>query len=277
MLALATARLDEGALLEPANDNARYYYELVLSNDPGNAAARQGLDVIASKLVLQARSEIDAGNLDAAGSLLTDARAIDSTNADLVNAESALQGARDAIVAAQRRAEAEARAEAERREEQARLEAERQAAIEALAAQQAAQEAAAAAEAETPVATNTGATGTPPVDAPATQAAEPPAPTPVDVRDQTPVAASTLSRTKYSAPKYPRAAQRRGQSGWVDIVFTVAVDGSVKDIEVRDSSPEGVFDKAAVRAVEKWVFEPVYEDGVLIEKRAGSRLVFALE
>ncbi len=288
VLAMATARLEEGALLEPSNDNARYYYELVLSNDPGNTAARQGLDVVASKLVLQARSEIDAGNLDAAGSLLADARAIDSSNADLANAESALQGARDAIVAAQRQAEEEARAEAERQATQARLEAERQAAIDALAAQQAAQQAREAAAAEVAVNTNTvpgddmlAAATKPVVDASATQSgavnAPAPEPEPVDVRDQTPVAASTLTRTKYAAPKYPRAAQRRGQSGWVDIVFTVAVDGNVKDIEVMDSSPEGVFDNAAIRAVEKWAFEPVSDDGVLVEKRAGSRLVFALE
>ncbi len=290
VLALATARLEEGALLEPSNDNARYYYELVLSNDPANTAARQGLGVVASRLVLQARSEIDAGNLNAAAGLLIDARAIDSTNADLASAESALQGARDAIVAARQQAEAEARAEAERQATQARLEAERQAAIEALAAQQAAQQAAEANATQTPVdavANNAGSDGSlaaatkPVVEAPATQTiadSEPaPEPTPVDVRDQTPVAASTLTRTKYAAPKYPRAAQRRGQSGWVDIVFTVSVDGSVKDIEVMDSSPEGVFDSAAMRAVEKWAFEPVYDDGVLVEKRAGSRLVFALE
>ncbi len=290
VLAMATARLEEGALLEPSNDNARYYYELVLSNDPGNSAARQGLDVVASKLVLQARSEIDAGNLDAAASLLADARATNSANADLANAESALQGARDAIIAAQQQAEAEARAEAERQATQARLEAERQAAIDALAAQQAAQQAQEAAAIEEPVdatANDAGSDETlaaanePVVDAPATQTVvvdEPaPEPEPVDVRDQTPVAASTLTRTNYAAPKYPRAAQRRGQSGWVDIVFTVAVDGSVKDIEVLDSSPEGVFDNAAVRAVEKWAFEPVTDDGILIEKRAGSRLVFALE
>ena len=97
------------------------------------------------------------------------------------------------------------------------------------------------------------------------------------MRNQPPVAASTLNRTKYAAPKYPRAAQRRGQSGWVDIVFTVAMDGSVKDIEVINSSPDGVFDNSAIRAVEKWAFEPVYDNGVLVEKRAGSRLVFALE
>jgi len=38
-----------------------------------------------------------------------------------------------------------------------------------------------------------------------------------------------------------------------------------------------VFDGAALRAVEKWEFEPVIENGVLVEKRAGVRMMFALE
>ena len=58
----------------PPNDNARYFYELVLASDPDNAAAIQGLTVIASKLVLQARSEIDANRFDSAADLLADAR-----------------------------------------------------------------------------------------------------------------------------------------------------------------------------------------------------------
>ena len=86
-----------------------------------------------------------------------------------------------------------------------------------------------------------------------------------------------MNRTRYVAPKFPRSAQRRGTSGWVDIVFTVAMDGSVKDLEVRESTPEGIFDSAALRAVERWEFEPVVENGVLVEKRAGVRMMFALE
>ena len=34
---------------------------------------------------------------------------------------------------------------------------------------------------------------------------------------------SDLTRLTYIAPKYPRAAERRGLSGWVDVVFTVVV------------------------------------------------------
>ena len=63
----------------------------------------------------------------------------------------------------------------------------------------------------------------------------------------------------------------------MDIIFTVTMDGTVRDVEVRDSMPAGVFDQAAVRAAEKWEFEPVIEDGQAVEKRAGVRMMFALE
>ena len=284
-LALAGARLEEGDLLSPANDNARYYYELVLSNDPSNPAARQGLDAIASKLVLQARSEIDSGNLAGAAALLTDARAINSSSADLTATETALQAARDEITANERRAaEAARQAEAERQAAAQRAEAERQAAAERAAAErQAAADAAAAQSA---------ADAAPPANEVSAQAAETQADETVetaaaqardttaqaaDASEQQPVAISTLTRTKYVAPRYPRSAQRRGESGWVDIVFTVTLDGSVKDVEVRDSQPGEVFDNAAIRAVEKWTFEPVIEDGRVVEKRAGVRMMFALE
>jgi TonB family protein len=95
--------------------------------------------------------------------------------------------------------------------------------------------------------------------------------------NQQPVPVSSLTRTQYAAPKYPRGAQRREQSGWVDVVFTVLPDGTVADIEVRDSEPGKTFDSAAVKAVEKWEFEPVVENGSVVEKRAGVRLMFALE
>ncbi|MBT8108023.1 MAG: TonB family protein [Gammaproteobacteria bacterium] len=261
-LALAAARLEEGSLLRPANDNARYYYELVLANDPSNTAARQGLDVVASRLVLQARAQIDAGNLDASEALLRDAREIDASNADLAITGAALLAARDAIAANERReAEARRQAEAERQAAEQRA-AEQRAAEERAAEERAAEELAAAAAAAA---------------AAAQEEAEPANEPPVDIRDQAPVSVSALKRTRYVAPRYPRAAQRRQLGGWVDIAFTVAVDGSVKDIDVGNSEPEGMFEDAATRAVEKWEFEPHVEDGVAVERRAAVRISFALE
>jgi TonB family protein len=309
VLALANARLQEGRLLSPANDNARYYYDLALANDPENTAARQGLNVVASTLVLQARGEIDAGNLDAAEGLLDDARAIDVSSSELAATVTALVAARDAVAAQARRAEqereriaaanraaeqraAEQRA-AEERAAQERAEAERIAAEEAAAAaaaEEAAQADTANAEAADAGEATTFAIGGASTDSVADGAAGKPAAgdpvaenpvvepaAPVAVRDQAPVSVSSLTRTRYSAPKYPRTAERRNLSGWVDVIFTVAMDGSVKDIEVKNSQPDGVFDDAALRAVNKWEFEPVIEDGVTVEKRAGVRMLFALE
>jgi len=96
-------------------------------------------------------------------------------------------------------------------------------------------------------------------------------------RIEAPVAASTLTRTKYVAPKYPRAAQRRGINGWVDVVFTVDIDGTVAEVAIRNSEPDGTFVGAATSAVENWEFEPVIENGVAVQKRAAVRMMFALE
>ena len=263
-LALAGARLEEGDLLSPPNDNARYYYELVLSSDSLNTSAQQGLDALANKLVLRARSEIDAGNLGTAENLLSDARAIDPSSGELTATEAALQAARDEMAERERRAAEERRqAEAERQAQaQREAEAKRQAEEERKAAASAEAESAAteepspqAAEVSEPlaedatVAAGDGRTAGSGVE-PESLAGESPREA-VAVNEQQTVAISTLTRTKYVAPRYPRAAQRRGESGWVDVVFTVGLDGSVTDVEVSGSQPEGMFEKSAVRAVEK--------------------------
>ena len=92
-----------------------------------------------------------------------------------------------------------------------------------------------------------------------------------------PVSVSSLKRTKYVAPKYPRSAQRRGLSGWVDVIFTVDIDGTVAEVTIRDSNPGDVFVASATNAVENWEFEPVIEDGVAVQKRAAVRMMFAIE
>ena len=318
VLEKANARLEEGLLIAPSNDNARYYYELALSNDPGNTAARQGLAVIASKLVLQARTQIDAQNFNEADALLADARRLDPSSSELITSTAALQTARDQL--AQQRAAAEKRAAEQAAAEQAAAEqaaAEKRAADE-RAAEQAAAEQRAAEEREIAKQEATTANAEPVQEATATETdAEPESTEPesmtiaaaiaeaadadvsaadessfVDrdasatiasqqplpaVNEMAPVAVSSLQRIKYVAPKYPRAAQRRSISGWVDIIFTVDIDGSVTNMSVRDSHPGDTFDSSATDAVEDWKFEPIIENGVAIRKRAAVRMMFALE
>jgi len=339
VIAQANASLEEGKLIAPSNDNARYYFELALSNDPGNTAASQGLVVIASKLVLQAREQIDLGNFDNAEALLSDARRLDSSSGELAASTAALSGARDrrqqeiraaADKAAADRAAAERTAQeraaatlaatelaatelaaaelaaAEQADADRRAAEDQAAAEQAITAQQASEELPVQ-QPEEPVSQGVAeqATAEPVVEEPAANdvnagvdiavagagdavetAAEPvqanvatqqqtaPAPS---VINTSPVAVSSLRRTRYVAPKYPRTAQRRGLSGWVDVMFTVDIDGTVTNISIRDSNPGDTFVNSASNAVEDWEFEPVIENGVAIQKRAAVRMMFAIE
>jgi TonB family protein len=251
VLTLANLRLEEGQLISPSNDNARYYYELALSSDPDNSVARQGLAVVASKLVLRARMQIDAGDFPAAELLLAETRRVDPSSIELAETDAALAAARDRQD--QERIAAE-QAEAERiAAEQAEAEriAAEQAEAERIAAEQAEAEQIAAEQAE----------------AERIAAEQAAAPVPI----------SSLTRTKYVAPKYPRAAQRRKLSGWVDVVFTLDIDGTVKDVVVKGSSPDDTFVNSAVSAVEDWEFEPIFENGSAVEKLAAVRMMFAIE
>jgi len=92
-----------------------------------------------------------------------------------------------------------------------------------------------------------------------------------------PVSITAVRRIHYVAPKYPRAAQRRDISGWVDLSFTVTTLGEVANVEISATEPEMIFDAAATRAVEQWRFEPATEDGQPIEKRVAMRLSFNLQ
>jgi len=89
-----------------------------------------------------------------------------------------------------------------------------------------------------------------------------------------PIAATALKRTKYVDPEFPDAARRKGLTGWVEVVWTVTPKGTVTDAEVRSSSPEGVFDDAAIKAVKQWRFEPATKDGQPVAARSMIRLKF---
>ena len=123
VLTSANEKLAQNQLIAPANDNARYYYQLVLSNDPDNAAARQGLVIVASKLIVQANAAIGIGQYTNAEDLLRNARALDPSSAELLATATALENAKsaDAQAAANSQAEANAVAEQKRVAEQQRV------------------------------------------------------------------------------------------------------------------------------------------------------------
>ena len=58
------------------------------------------------------------------------------------------------------------------------------------------------------------------------------------------------------SPDYPVRARLAGQRGFVEVEFAVRSDGRVKDVQIKDSWPRRVFDRAAVKAIRRWRFDP---------------------
>jgi TonB family protein len=91
------------------------------------------------------------------------------------------------------------------------------------------------------------------------------------------VQAATLKRVREVPPVYPREAERLGVKGWVDVEFTIALDGTTQDVVVRNAEPQRTFDQSAVDAVKRWRFEPVMRDGAAVPQRAAMRIRFELK
>lgn len=82
-----------------------------------------------------------------------------------------------------------------------------------------------------------------------------------------------VSRTP---PQYPYQATRRRIEGWVRVSFLVTAAGDVEDVVLLESEPEGIFDRAALRAVSKWKFKPRIVDGTPVAARAEQVVEFRL-
>ena len=78
-------------------------------------------------------------------------------------------------------------------------------------------------------------------------------------------------------PQYPPEAMRGRQQGWVELEFTVDVDGSISNVSVVASRPTRVFDRAAIRAMQEWRFDPRLENGEPVATRMRQRFDFRLD
>ncbi len=90
------------------------------------------------------------------------------------------------------------------------------------------------------------------------------------------VAASDLTLVKSVKPVYPPKANLSKIQGWVELDFTVAESGAVKDIAVHAASAPGVFEDAAISALSQWRYKPVVRDAKNVAQRARVRIRFVL-
>jgi periplasmic protein TonB len=86
-----------------------------------------------------------------------------------------------------------------------------------------------------------------------------------------------LGRVSSTDPVYPPAALRDGVEGWVELNFTITETGAVRDIEVVDSTPRGVFESAAMEALASWRYKPRIANGVPVAHRATATLRFDVD
>jgi TonB family protein len=191
LLKNAMERLQQDRLIEPANDNAKYFLVTLRGLDPSNAGLAAAMQDLGARLVAKARRALSLEQYDAARSWLDEAGAIGIASPEFTSAEHDLAAA------------------AARQQFLANV-----------------------------------------------------------------VAAGDLTLVKSVKPVYPARANLSKIQGWVELEFTVAESGAVKDIAVHAASAPGVFEGAAISALSQWRYQPVVRDAKNVAQRASVRIRF---
>ena len=90
------------------------------------------------------------------------------------------------------------------------------------------------------------------------------------------VAEASLTRVKSVEPDYPGEALRKNIEGWVELAFVVTAEGKVTKVTVLNSSPAGMFDAAATKALARARYKPMLQDGQPVMVASKLRITFRL-
>lgn len=294
LLALAAQKTDAGRLLDPADDNARYYITQALRLEPNSNDALEAKRTLAARLLLEARSAIDrrdfaratawiegangiavAANIETTQSLLAIARNqvdVDAWNQLLKNANDRLQQdrliepandcAKYYLSTLQKLNPGNPGLPAAMQDLGVRLvaKARRALALEQLDAARSWLEEAAGMKFTSAEAISVQRD----LDAASAKAALANAVIPVN----------RLSIVKSVQPEYPSRALAGKVEGWVELAFTVNEKGNVKDVTVQAASNPGTFDDAAVKAISQWRYQPYLRDGKPATVHSSVRIRF---
>jgi len=282
-------------LIEPADDNARYYITLALRLEPNSNEALDAKRALATRLLSEARSAIDRrdfvratawiegangiaapANIETTQSLLAVARNqvdVDAWNQLLKNASDRLQqdrliepandSAKYYLLTLQKLNPGNAGLPAALQDLGVRLaaKARRALALEQYDAARSWLEEAAAVGYASAELSNVQHD----LDAAAAKHALANAVIPV----------TQLTVLKSVQPVYPARALAGKIEGWVELAFTVTEKGVVKDVSVRAASNPGMFDDAAIKAVSQWRYQPFLRDGKPSPVHSSVRIRFA--
>ena len=120
----------------------------------------------------------------------------------------------------------------------------------------------------------------PPVMVRPIQQPAPPAPVvPPQAAPAGPVSVGDIASQAISMrpPRYPIESRRRREQGTVELHVTVAPDGTVRAIEVGQSSGFSRLDEAALDAVRHWRWTPVIRNGIAVAVSGIVSIPFVLQ
>jgi len=75
-------------------------------------------------------------------------------------------------------------------------------------------------------------------------------------------------------PVYPNSALKRNIVGFVKVDFVLDEQGRAKDIQILESRPEGIFERAVLKSVNKTKYQPVIENGEVVQIRVSQGFCF---
>ena len=246
-------------LVSPAGNNALEFYLAILQKDATNAGASDALRELFPFASGTAEQEINQGNLDEATRIVNSLAKADPSNYTLTILRSKMDAKKKQIDLQEAQAAAAA----------------------AAPPPAAARPAGESAVLETPPATAAETTATAPSSASPSASTPPTATAPAPARPA-PVPAAPQGETREVevvtpiAPAYPPQAARNREEGWVEVEFTVTADGKVQNANVTASNPPRIFDREAVRSIERTKFSPRTENGVPVNSTVRRRIEFKL-
>lgn len=257
----ARGAMSENRMVAPPGNNALEFYLAIMAKQPDDTGAIEAVRELFPFATGSAEDQINQGNYDEAGRIIGLLAKADPSNYSLTILRSKLDAKKKQV------------------EREQQLQAQQQAAAAART-----QTAAAPGAAATPAAGTTPPAATAPAAAPAARPTEiaratpPPSAAPAPAPEPVAPAGETRDArmTKAPQPEYPATAARNRQSGWVEVEFTVAADGSVQNARAVSSSPPRVFDREAVRAIQQARFEPRLDKGQPIATNLRRRIEFKL-
>lgn len=97
---------------------------------------------------------------------------------------------------------------------------------------------------------------------------------------ETPVAMEIFKGPKaitLKAPGYPESERHQGHEGWVQLNFMIDPQGKPYEIAVIDSTGNKTFEKVAVNAAKRWIFQPAMLGDTPIDAGHNLKVIFTVQ